>query len=127
MKFPDGAGVRPEKLAELRARIARLGINLAEIEEKYVSGSGHGGQKINRSRNCVQLKYPRRDIIIRCQRERGLALNRFLALRELADRVEMAVSPQTSRRLDEMRRLRKSKSTLHARAVEKTIPPNPEN
>ncbi len=119
MKFPEGAGVRTEKLEELRARIKRLNIDLAEIEEKYVTGGGHGGQKINRSRNCVQLKYPRHNLLIRCQRERGLALNRFLALRELADRVELIVSPETSARAAEIQRIHKAKISRHARAVEK--------
>jgi protein subunit release factor B len=118
MKFPDGAGVNPQKFDELRARLARLNVNLADIEEKFVAGGGKGGQKINRSKNCVQLKYERMGIFIRCQRERGLALNRFLALRELADRAEMKISPETSARLAEQARIRKAKSSRRRHSLE---------
>ncbi|MDD2773523.1 MAG: peptide chain release factor-like protein [Elusimicrobiales bacterium] len=117
MKFPEGAGVNPQKLDELRARIARLGMDLNAVEEKFTAGGGKGGQKINRSKNCVQLRYPEHGIIIRCQRERGLALNRFLALRELADRVEMKISPETSARLARYERMRKAKASRRSRAA----------
>jgi protein subunit release factor B len=111
--------VSPAKLADLKSRIARLAIDLGLIEEAFVRGGGKGGQKINKTANCVQLYYPPLDIRVRCQRERRRSLNRFLALRELVDQVEMRVSPQTSERLKEMERIRRRKSRRHERAEEK--------
>ncbi|MFA5162050.1 MAG: peptide chain release factor-like protein [Elusimicrobiales bacterium] len=113
MEFPAGAAVQPQKLAALRALVARLGIDLPAVEEKFAAGGGHGGQKTNRSRNCVQLKY--RGISVRCRRERSLSLNRFLALRELAERIEMQISPQTSQKLQDREKIRKSKLRRRAR------------
>jgi hypothetical protein len=55
-----------------------------------------------------------------CQRERKRSLNRFLALRELVDQIEMKISPHTSKRLKEFERIRKNKARLHSRAQEKT-------
>ncbi|NLO90801.1 MAG: peptide chain release factor-like protein [Elusimicrobia bacterium] len=114
MEFRECPDIRPAKLLELRERITRLGINLAEVEENFARGGGKGGQKINKTSNCVHLRYPRYGIVVRCQRERKRSLNRFLALRELADRVEMLVSPQTSARLAERDRIRKRKGRSRA-------------
>ena len=45
--------VRPEKLAALRERMEALGIREQDLEESFVRGSGRGGQKVNKTNNCV--------------------------------------------------------------------------
>lgn len=70
----------------------------------------------------MQLYYPPLDIGVSCQRERKRSLNRFLALRELVDQIEMKVSPETSERLKEQERLRKNKARRAARSAEKYAP-----
>jgi protein subunit release factor B len=109
MKFNELTDVTPAKLEELRARIARLQIDLAAVEEQFVRGGGKGGQKINKTANCVILTYPPLGLQVRCQRDRRRSLNRFLALRELVDQVEMKISPETSERFKEIERIRQRK------------------
>ena len=111
MNFNDFSDIDPRKVAGLKAKIARLGIDLALVEENFIRGSGHGGQKINKTSNTVQLKFPPLGLIVRCQRERQRSLNRFIALRELTDRIEMKISPATSDRLKEFEKLRKRKAS----------------
>ena len=94
----------------LKERIARLNIDLKTIEERFIKGSGKGGQKINKTANTVQLAYPLLGITVTCGRERKRALNRFLALRDLVDKIEMRISPQTSEKLIEIQRIRKRKA-----------------
>ncbi|TPW17008.1 MAG: peptide chain release factor [Elusimicrobia bacterium] len=88
MKLNERFDVRPEKLAELKARIARLGIDMNLVEETFTRGGGKGGQKVNKTSNAVCLKYPPLDLVVRCHRERRRTVNRFLALRQLVDRIE---------------------------------------
>jgi protein subunit release factor B len=107
-------GVAPGKVKELRDRMARLGIDARAIDEKFVRGGGKGGQKINKTANCVQLKYG--EFVVRCQRDRKRAVNRFLALRDLVDRVEMKASPATSARLEKAKKLSASKARAGRRA-----------
>ena len=109
LNFPEDSDITPQKVNALKERIVRLGIDLSIIEEKFVKGGGKGGQKINKTSNAVQLSYPPLDLLVRCQRERKRSVNRFLALRELVDRIEMIVSPETSERLKEIERLRRKK------------------
>jgi len=116
MKLTEGFDISPGKIAALLARITALGIDPAAIEEQFVRGGGPGGQKINKTSNCVVLSYAPLGLVVRCQRERRRSLNRFLALRELVDRIEMTLSPGTSRRLAEIDRKRRSKARAGRRA-----------
>ncbi|MDE2143356.1 MAG: peptide chain release factor-like protein [Elusimicrobia bacterium] len=119
MRLNEDFGVQPGKLEELKARILRLGVDLNLVEETFSRGGGKGGQKINKTSNRVQLFYGPLDIRVACQRERKRCLNRFLALRELIDRIEIVVSPETSARLKDIERLRKRKARSRARSAEK--------
>ncbi|MFI5361170.1 MAG: peptide chain release factor family protein [Elusimicrobiota bacterium] len=117
MRLNEDFGVQPAKLADLKERIVRLGIDLARVEETFSRGGGKGGQKVNKTSNRVQLSYPPLELRVACQRERKRSLNRFLALRELVDQAEMKVSPETSERLREFERLRKNKARAEAKSA----------
>ena len=65
-----------------------LGITEADLLEKFVRGSGAGGQKINKTSNCVFLKHLPTGVCIKCQMDRSREMNRFLARRELCDQLE---------------------------------------
>lgn len=118
MNFPSDAPVTAAKGDALRARIARLGIDLARVEETAIRSGGPGGQKVNKTASGVRLHYPLGDatLIVKWTRERSHALNRFLALRALVDEVEARVSPATSERLRERARIRRRKGRSRRRA-----------
>lgn len=85
------SSVSRKKIDELKTKIEKLGISLDDIEEKFIKGGGKGGQKINKTNNAVILKYIPLNITVKCQRERSLGINRFVALRELVDRIEKII------------------------------------
>jgi len=79
----------PEILeASLRVRFVSLGVKPDEIEERFVRGTGAGGQKINKTSSTVTLRHGPTGLEVRCQRERSQATNRELAWRELTDKLE---------------------------------------
>jgi len=116
MNLTEAFDVSPAKLAALLARIAALGIDPAAIEEQFVKGGGPGGSKINKTANCVVLRYEPLGLVVRCQQDRRRTVNRFLALRELVEQAEMKVSPATSPRLKEIERKRRKKARSGRRA-----------
>lgn len=124
MKFPDDAPVTPQKKRELRERLLRLGVVLGDIVEQAVKGTGPGGQKVNKTQSGVLLRYTLGDelLVIKWTRERHHALNRFLALRELCDEVELRISPQTSARRAEIERARKQKDRTRRRQLARATP-----
>ncbi|MFH2204878.1 MAG: peptide chain release factor-like protein [Elusimicrobiota bacterium] len=109
MNLNEKFDVRPEKVRALKERIVRLRIDLNAIAEGFTKGGGKGGQKVNKTSNCVVLRYPPLELTVRCAKERRRTVNRFLALRELVDQIEMQVSPATSQRLKDVEKLRKKK------------------
>ncbi len=119
MRLNEDFGVAPSKLEDLKTRIVRLKIDLARVTETFSRGGGKGGQKVNKTSNRVQMSYPPLDVRVACQRERKRSLNRFLALRELVDRIEMKISPETSERLQEMESVRRRKARSRARSAAK--------
>jgi len=121
MNLNELFAVSPAKVALLKGKMAHLKIDPVLIEEKFVKGSGRGGQKINKTANAVQLAYPPLDIHVKVQRERQRNVNRFLALRELVDQIEMRVSPETSPRLKEWEKIRKQKDRKRRKQERKEL------
>ena len=116
MNLIEHVDISPAKRDALLARIASLGIDVEAIEEQFVRGGGPGGTKINKTSNCVVLSYPPLGLVVRCQRERRRSMNRYFALRELVDQIEVRMSPGTSQRLREIDRRRRSKARAGRRA-----------
>lgn len=105
MKFPEFSKISPQKSEALRQKIEDQGIDLNDIEESFTTGGGKGGQKVNKTANCVRLKHLPTGISVTCQKERERSLNRFLALRELIEKL----SPGKSRKEIQSERIRKQK------------------
>ena len=117
MKFPGDAPVTAAKLEALRAQLLRLDIALERVDEQAVKGGGPGGQKVNKTSSGVLLRYEfnGETLVVKWTRERSHALNRFLAVRELADSVEAVVSPETSTKLSAAAKIRKQKDRRRRR------------
>jgi len=98
-----------DKEAKLRLRMEELGIREEELTEKFVQGSGPGGQKINKTASCVFLSYPPAKIDIKCQRTRSLSLNRYYARWELCERIAERIEGERSRRQQAAEKIRRQK------------------
>ena len=83
IRFP----VSEEKSRWLRESMEALGVREEDIEEKFVRSSGSGGQKVNKTSTCVCLRHIPTGIEVKCMRERSQSLNRFLARRELVEKI----------------------------------------
>lgn len=88
--------VSEEKNRWLQERMQTLGIHERDIEEKFVRSSGSGGQKVNKTSTCVYLRHIPTGIEVKCMKERSQSLNRFLARRELVERVSKVSGQITS-------------------------------
>lgn len=117
MRFPSDAPVTPAKREALRLRLAALGLRLESVDEQAIRARGPGGQSVNKRASGVLLRYPHGGelLIVKWTRERQHALNRFLALRELADELEARLSPQAAPRLRAAARVRKQKDRRRRR------------
>ena len=60
-------------------RLFSAGTRPADVDERFVRGSGPGGQKINKTSSTVVLVHRPTGLEVRIQRERSQAANRELA------------------------------------------------
>ncbi|XP_056629785.1 mitochondrial translation release factor in rescue [Diorhabda sublineata] len=67
-----------------------------DIEEMHVRGSGPGGQKINKTANCVVLKHLPTGIVVKCQETRELYKNREIAHSLLQSKVDNFINKEHS-------------------------------
>ncbi|MEO6875829.1 MAG: peptide chain release factor-like protein [Opitutaceae bacterium] len=73
---------------QIDRRLTILGARAEDVDEKFVRGSGPGGQKINKTSSTVWLRHRPTGIEVRCQAERSQAANRQLAWAELTAKLE---------------------------------------
>ena len=64
---------------ELHRRMICLRVNESDLVERFIRGSGPGGQKINKTSSCVQIKHLVSGIEVKCQKSRSLMANRITA------------------------------------------------
>jgi protein subunit release factor B len=113
--------VSSDKAAALRARMQALGIREEDLDEQFVRSGGAGGQNVNKVATCVMLRHAPSGILVKCQRERSQALNRFLARRELCDKLEARLRGIATAAEQARERIRRQKRRRSRRAKEKML------
>jgi len=79
--------VSPEKQRLLQKRMNELGVAEADFQENFIRSSGKGGQHVNKSATCVHLLHIPTGLEVKCMRERSQSVNRFIARRELLEKI----------------------------------------
>lgn len=113
--------VAKDKLECLKKRMEALSIKEDDLVEKFILGSGSGGQKINKTSSCVYLKHLPTGIEIKCQQERSRELNRYVARKELCNRLEEIIRKRASAKIQETEKLRRQKKKRSRASKEKML------
>lgn len=109
------------KWQQLYVRMFSLGINEEDVTEKFILGSGSGGQKVNKTNSCVWLKHEPTGITIKCQQERSRELNRYYARQRLCDKLDAQINQSKSEREQAIAKIRRQKRKRSKRAKEKML------
>lgn len=101
---------------KLEAKMKMLGLNWQDFEEQFTKGGGKGGQKVNKSVNCVILTHLPSGLSVRVHKFRELWGNRLSAFRQLVDRLEqqkLGKESQLSKKIEKIRKQKKRRARKH--------------
>lgn len=113
--------VSPEKERDLLRQMEQLKVKENDLREKFIRGSGPGGQKINKTSSCVYIRHIPSGIEVKCGRSRSQALNRFLARRELCERLAGEIFKRKTQKQQEIAKIRRQKRRRSQRQKEKML------
>ena len=116
-------GPNEKKLAALEQKLADLGIQKKDLEEKFIKASGRGGQKVNKSSSAVFIRHKKTGLSVKVGKHRSLHLNRFLALRALAEKIEALQSGTDTARQEHIKKIRRQKQRRRQKTRKKLASP----
>lgn len=95
--------------------MAQCGLSEQDLDERFVTSGGPGGQKANRSATCVQLRHLPTGLEVKMRTARSQALNRFYARRRMCELLEARQMGNDSPEAIERKRARKQKARRRRR------------
>jgi peptide chain release factor len=101
--------VSRDKETQLLQRMKKLGLAEADLQEDFIRGGGPGGQKTNKTSSTVCLRHKPTGLEVRCAQERSQSLNRFIARRELCDKIAEKLHGEKSKKQQEREKIRRQK------------------
>ena len=105
----------------LHARMRKLGIREADLEESCARSSGPGGQNVNKVATAVTLRHCPTGTSVTVQDSRSQAVNRKLALERLLDAIESAREQRRAAEIAEREKARRRKSPRPAALKRKIL------
>lgn len=111
--------ISKEKWEKLTERMAKLHITDADLVEKFIPGSGKGGQKLQKTSSTVYLKHLPSGIEIKCQDTRSRDDNRYFARERLCEKFHSIVSDEKTKEQLRVEKLKRQKKRRSRRSKQK--------
>lgn len=117
MSFP----ISSKKMEDLLRVMEQLGIREADLKESFIRSSGPGGQNVNKVATCVVLKHALTGLVIKCQKDRSQAINRYLARRILVERLKSQIHGRDGEEAKRIAKIKRQKRKRSKRAKAKLL------
>lgn len=98
-----------ESIEKIRERMALASIFEEDLEESFILGSGPGGQKTNKTSSTVRLYHAPSGIAVKCGQNRSREMNRWMARRELTEKLLERENAALSARKQATEKIRRQK------------------
>ncbi|QMT60861.1 peptide chain release factor-like protein [Legionella sp. PC997] len=113
--------INKEKWDKLNDLMVQLHIQEADLFEKFIVGSGKGGQKLHKTASTVYLKHIPSGLEIKCQESRSREDNRYFARLRLCNKLHSIVSDEQTKEQQKIERLKRQKKRRSRRTKQKIL------
>jgi protein subunit release factor B len=96
--------------------MAACGLKEDDLEESFVRSRGAGGQHVNKTSTCVQMRHAPTGLEVKMQKARSQGLNRFYARRRMCELLEERTLGKQSPEARRAARIRKQKDRRKRRS-----------
>lgn len=128
LRLPVSTG----KVTALLARMEKLGVREADLEESFIRSGGKGGQNVNKVSTAVRLSHQASGMEIKCMKHRTQGMNRYAARVMLCEKLEQKERDANAienpahkkKRLAKLDRARKARRKAKAKAEKKPKKPD---
>lgn len=113
--------ISKKKWQNLYAWMSQLKINEQELIEKFITGSGKGGQKLHKTASVVYLKHIKTGIEIKCQESRYREDNRYFARSRLCERIQEQNADEKTKAQQQIAKIKRQKKRRSRKAKQKML------
>lgn len=113
--------INKDKWKKLEQWMARLYINEADFVEKFIVGSGKGGQKLHKTASTVYLKHLPSGLEIKCQDSRSREDNRYFARERLCEKLHLILSDEKTKEQQRIEKIKRQKKRRSRRTKQKIL------
>ncbi len=117
----DHPYLRSESIAQIQQQMEEAGIFEEDLDERFILGSGSGGQKVNKTSSAVQLIHRPTNTVVKTQTTRSREINRWLARRKLVETILERISDEKTKRQQEEAKVRRQKKRRSRRQKAKMV------
>jgi len=113
--------INKDKWNKLSERMETLHIQEADLVEKFILGSGKGGQKRNKTASTVYLKHVPSGLEIKCQESRSREDNRYFARERLCEKLHVLVSDEQTKEQQQIEKIKRQKKRRSRKTKQKML------
>lgn len=113
--------INQDKWNKLLAWMLKLDIKDADLLEKFIIGSGKGGQNLHKTASAVYLKHLPSGIEVKCQDTRFREDNRYFARQRLCEKLHATRSHEKSKHQQAIEKKRRQKKRRSRRSKQKML------
>jgi protein subunit release factor B len=110
-----------EKWVKLEEWMQKLAINESDLTEKFIVGSGKGGQKLHKTSSSVYLKHLTSGVEIKCQESRSREENRYYARQRLCEKIHTTVSDEQTKAQQQIEKVKRQKKRRSRKSKQKML------
>ncbi|MDP1614783.1 MAG: peptide chain release factor-like protein [Methylococcales bacterium] len=113
--------VNNDKWDKLVGWMQTLHVHEDDLIEKFIIGSGKGGQNLHKTASTVYLKHIPSGIEIKCQESRSREDNRYFARERLCEKYHAMISDEKTKEQQKIEKLKRQKKRRSRRSKQRML------